>query len=224
MGKGAHFPEAREIALTLAAKHPDWSAQRIVDELERRHPDVPFSQADDKARTVRSWLRPAPRQPASHTKRTDGDANGAARPKAKFQIRWSPIDPSHPSDPVLLEVLALQLEDPERERAYLTLEEAETMARLAKLMPDARPGDMAAIARAYLLWSWTAQPDEDLDTLLAFTPWRDEGRRYADAFRAGAVKTLLRLVDGSDDEIEQALADRWLDQPIGPSRQGAGRG
>ena len=91
MGKGAHFPEAREIALTLAAKHPDWSAQRIVDELERRHPDVPFSQADDKARTVRSWLRPAPRQPASRTKRTGGDSSGPAA--AQGQVRDQVVSP-----------------------------------------------------------------------------------------------------------------------------------
>jgi hypothetical protein len=223
MGKGAHYPEAKEIALSLRARHPDWSAQRIVDELERLHPDIAFSQADDKARTVR-WFRPAPRRSAPGTKHPEVDSKGSATPLIKSEIRWSPLDPSHPSDPVLLEVLALQLEEPGRERTYLTLEEAETVARIAKLAPDARPGDIAAIARAYVLWSWTGQPDEGLDALMAFAPWRDAGRRYADAFRTGAVKALLRLVDGSDEEIEQALTDRFLDQPLRPSREGAGRG
>jgi hypothetical protein len=205
MGKGSHFPEAKEIALTLRAKHPDWSAQRIVDELDRRHPDVRFSQADDRPRTVRSWFRAAPQPSSSRAIRTGLDSKGAPAPKAKSAIRWSPLDPSHPSDPIILEVLALQLEDPGRPETYLTLEEAETIARLAKLAPDARPGDVAAIARAYLLWSWIGAPDDDLDALMAFAPWRDGGQRYADAHRTGAVKTLLRLVDASTEDMDQEL-------------------
>ena len=101
------------------------------------------------------------------------------------------------------------------------MEEAVEIVRLATLAPEAPARVILGIARAYLLWSWTGEPDGDLDALMAFTPWRDDGRRYSDAFRAGSVRTLLRLVDGSEDLIEQALDDRLVVEPARFSARGA---
>ena len=87
----------------------------------------------------------------------------------------------------------------------LTRDEADVVYRMHKHASGLPPLAQRYVARAMVRAARMGQSTRDIELYLAFTPWLDGGRRYADAFLAGAVSAFQHYAgDGMDQEILQA--------------------
>jgi hypothetical protein len=113
----------------------------------------------------------------------------------------------------VLGVLASVVEETEGRREYVTVDEAEWIARVVAISPDIPPLTAFRLATQYRLNTPHRAATEGLDLYVAFAPWRDGGRRYTEAIKQGWIGTVAWF---SEDE---AALYREADQ----ERQAAGR-
>jgi hypothetical protein len=106
--------------------------------------------------------------------------------------KWSVGDSSPEEAAAVLPILKSVVTETKGRRRHLTKNEVRWLTKLHPVTEGLLPFERYRVARVYLLREERGEPTEDLDTALAFTPWRDE--KHAVAF-------------------EQAIEEGWIERP-----------
>lgn len=129
------------------------SPDAIADEL-RGEPNAPTG------RTIRNWI-----------------ARGWVSKPVRPSDPWSLMHGRPEDVPLVLPVLEVVARLP-RAAQWLSIEEAEAVARIRRAVPEVKPA--AALTLAILYVSRKGKETTDLDLYLAFHPWRSEDELEAE--------------------------------------------
>jgi hypothetical protein len=110
-------------------------------------------------------------------------------PHLALDERWSVTQASPEEAAAVLPVLASVITETEGRRQWLTRAEAQWIAKLRLVAPDLLPFETYRLARLYLLRTERNEPTDDLDTALAYAPWREDQKEvYKRAIQKGWIR------------------------------------
>lgn len=124
---------------------------------------------------------------------------------------WSLADSEGIDAPAILEVLAEVISHTEGRVKSVTRNEAKWIVSISRAVPDLPTWGVFTLARAYLKREETKESTADLDTYLAFAPWRDREHEeaYKKAVEAGYVTETRPNTIYYRIQLE-AMKDKWL--------------
>lgn len=180
-----------------------WSAPNVRQRLEAQFP----GETIPDERTIRYWIP-----------RWTQDASG----------RWA-VASSEPEEvSAILKMLPELARDVGLLAFRLTVAQVAVMSRLARVYDDMPPIAIFRWAQRYIPADDAQR--ESLMAYAAFTPWRDGGAAYVNAFDGGLVPELLSLSPSDDAWLAQGATRRSgsftlgasIARPPGRPRRGAG--
>lgn len=124
---------------------------------------------------------------------------------------WSLADAKDNEAALVLPVLAALIDGTEAQRVYVTQAEAERIVRIRRAVPDLLPTlDLMLLARVYMLREQQGMSTTDLDSFLAFAPWRSEDarERYHQALKSGLIQPGPAYLAITTRVIERAVREQ----------------
>ena len=110
-------------------------------------------------------------------------------PHLALEERWSVVEASPQEAAAVLPVLASVISESGGRRQWLTRAEAQWISKLRLVAPDLLPFETYRLARLYLLRAERNEATDDLDTALAYAPWRgDQNEVYKRAIQEGWIE------------------------------------
>lgn len=135
--------------------------------------------------------------------------------------QWSLLDGSPEATGAVLDVLGFVIESTEGRITSLTKTEASWVVRLYAVRPDLPPEDAWFLVRSYVVRDAHGDATDDLDTYLAFAPWRsyEHTVRYSQAINMAGIPPAMIAIHKLIESRTAVMRDE--DGTLTPVQTGA---
>lgn len=176
--------------------------RKLAEDIRKRHPQIDEDVFDylivlfDRGYRSTSIHRMLKQKFGEVRARTDRTVRTVIRElSGRSNEPWSLVGSDPAEARAVLPPLRAVISTTDGRTTYVTVAEAGWIHFLAEACDGIAPWDLYVLARRYALAEQREESSRRLDQRLAFEPWTDEGRAYADAVARGWIERAGEIVE-----------------------------